>query len=153
MYSTIDHGEYSIKGVQTFKGREGMGGFNLTLYRNGKRVSEVINSDNGGCHSYYWFANKHAEEAALREQAQIAFPQETFEVEDRFIWQLLEDWENNKRFKRICKKEILVRLDGDEKGTYRKVNMSYSANNIAGLRKTFEEKGMPIVEVLNEVVS
>ncbi len=29
---------YTIKGLKTFKGMEGMGGFNLTLLRDGKPV-------------------------------------------------------------------------------------------------------------------
>lgn len=40
-------GEYEVKGIKTFTGMEG-GGYNATLYRNGKKVAAVIDDASGG---------------------------------------------------------------------------------------------------------
>lgn len=40
--------EYALKNVKTFKGMEGAGGFNANLYKDNKKVAEVIDDDSGG---------------------------------------------------------------------------------------------------------
>jgi hypothetical protein len=42
-----DFGDYSVKNVKNFMGREGYG-FNCTLYRNGKKVGTCIDDASGG---------------------------------------------------------------------------------------------------------
>jgi len=44
---------YTIKKLKTFKGMEGMGGFNLDLCRKGKKIAECINDDTGGDTMFY----------------------------------------------------------------------------------------------------
>lgn len=40
--------EYALKNVKTFKGMEGCGGFNASLYKDGKKVADVVDDDSGG---------------------------------------------------------------------------------------------------------
>jgi hypothetical protein len=42
-----------VKGIKTFKGREGVG-LNATLYFDGKKVCEVMDSADGGEMDYHW---------------------------------------------------------------------------------------------------
>jgi len=51
---------YTIKKLKTFKGMEGMGGFNLDLCRKGKKIAECINDDTGGDTMFY-FINRDEE--------------------------------------------------------------------------------------------
>lgn len=53
---------YALRGIKTFKGMEGIG-LNATLYRDGKRVCEIIDEANGGEWHWNWFDFSRGESA------------------------------------------------------------------------------------------
>jgi len=69
---------YTVKNLQSFRTPDG-GGFNATLYRDGKRIAHVHDAGRGGCYSidFVQGVDRHAE-AALLKTAADALPQESF---------------------------------------------------------------------------
>ena len=121
-FKTTDYGPYSIKNVKTFNGMEGMGGFNLQLYKNSIRLGEVINDDCGGCHIFHIPVN---ELKALTEHAKTVTGKD-FEPEDSFVSKMVDDFLNIKRFKKIAKKQTLFRKKDTEKGSWLTLNKPYN---------------------------
>jgi len=149
-YNDIDFGEYSIKNIKTFKGMEGMGGFNLTLYRGKTKVAIIINDDCGGCNMYH-FCNGNGdynrEEREIFDAHVAKVIEDDFEPDDQFIDHLFNKTTNDRRFKRLCKKQTLFRIKGDAEGEYRVYNHIYDAGMKAHMEKQYGDK---IIEVLND---
>lgn len=51
---TKSEDKLEVKGIKTFRGRDGIG-LNATLYWNGKKVAEAVDEGNGGEIFYHWF--------------------------------------------------------------------------------------------------
>ncbi len=51
--SATGKGGYEVRGIKTFNGMEGAG-YNATLYRDGKKVAEVIDDASGGPLMFHW---------------------------------------------------------------------------------------------------
>lgn len=119
---------YTIKGVKSFMGREGYG-FNCDLYRNGKKIAFVRDMADGGETRFEWVnpqnrlsvaskvvgatltENLHVEEILLRDHISTI---EEFKDGgkcdmDCFVAGLVDDYENAKKEKAKCKKNILFR--------------------------------------------
>lgn len=141
----MNFGVYSIRNVRTFKGMEGMGGFNLTLCKNGKAIGEVINDDSGGCNMYRL---DRTEQAELDAFAKAQLPKEKFEVTDMFISAMLDAYEVAKQIKRWCKTKTVFRLKGEKEGTFHTMMAPYSDPRIRPhLDKTYAGT---IAELYNE---
>ena len=138
---------YTIKNLKTFKGMEGMGGFNLSLYRDGKKIGMVINDDCGGCHMYQ--IPDEYEMVALTAHAQDA-TKAKFEPTDTFINSLVDAFEEKKWLKRQCKNKTLFSLKGDPKNSYMTVKAPYSERI-----KTFiiEKYGDKVQTIVNETIN
>ena len=139
---------YSIKGVKQFMGMEGMG-FNCTLYRDGKKVAFVIDSAQGGEYEYR-FVNKE-EDTKLREYA-ATLPK--YEIDglgmcqpnsDSVIANLIDDWDENRTLKRLCKNKTVVKLKGED--SYRVAKVLYSQKTRNFLVTKYGDK---IEEILND---
>jgi len=139
-FTTIDTGPYSIKNLKTFKGMEGMGGFNLTLYKNGKRIGEVLNDDCGACHMYQL---PNSEFKVLLDHAKKVLGDE-FEVEDYFIDEMINSLVNLKRFKSLSKHKTLFRLKGMDDGEWKSFNRKYDPQ----IRNAIVQKYGDEVEVI-----
>ena len=119
-----DFNRYTVRNVKTFLGTEGYG-FNATLCRDGKPVAFVIDDANGGCFHFQW--TSPIEEAALEAVCKQTPPTD-FEglsivhKADRFLSQLVDNYENDKRLKRIAKKKTLFRVKGDSPDEWRTLN-------------------------------
>jgi len=146
MITSINHGSYTLKNIRTFKGMEGMGGFNATLYRDGIKIGEVINDDSGGPNCYHIPAN---ELKTLTEYAASVYRDIEFEVEDMFVNTLIDDYLEHKRLSKYCKKETVYRLKGDEKGSYRRINHIFDNEVKAYITKKY---GDEIEMIVNEVI-
>jgi hypothetical protein len=106
---------YSVRNVKTFTGMEGPG-FSATLCRDGKPVASVLDEAVGACFLFHWKSD--ADESALRTLcAQV--PHELFEGMsiaydmDRLVLRLVNEYEIEKRLKRIAKTKTLFRIKGD----------------------------------------
>jgi len=159
MYATFDHKGYDLKNIKTFDTDDGYA-FSATLYLNGKRIGNVQNSGTGGPNSYHFFSKSKDPKAfreaynkgmsALKKAAQETEQSDWVEVEDIFIEKLLNDIENGRRFKRLCKTKTLLRFKGDDEGSYRSVKVAFSPEVKAKLEAVYKEKGWEVVEWLNE---
>lgn len=110
---------WTIKKFKSFTGREGVG-FNATFLRNGKAVAEVRDMANGGCYDWDWLG-KTREERDHEEKLFETFAKRTetefdFEQMDSAICKLVTAHEQEKQYKRWCKKKVVVQI-GTEIGT------------------------------------
>jgi hypothetical protein len=143
---------YNVKGIKSFIGMEGPG-FNATLYRDKKKVAFVIDSAQGGDYDYQWYDK--SEEKILRDYC-ASLPKYTmYDTEmsvspDSLLAELVDAYENGKRFTRLCKTSTLFRLKGDNEGEYRSYKHPYSDVMEKMLR---EKYGDTIIEILNEKYS
>ena len=94
---------YTVSKVKFFRARNGQG-FNATLLCNGKPVAEVDDEGCGGCLRWYWQAR--ADEAAYKAHV-AANSTATFEAEDAFLHQLVEDFQLAKDIARSTKKGLV----------------------------------------------
>jgi len=157
--------EYTVKNVKTFRGMEGIG-FNASLYRDGKRVATVDDSAHGGCYDWHWLDFKMPrvkitvknykgklrvrsvtpEEKIFVEHVHTV-SDETFEPEDGFVSELVNDYEIAKEYRTKCRTKTLIVLKGYKKGEYSACNAKYTPAFAAKIRETH---GEDLVEIINE---
>jgi hypothetical protein len=124
-----DHPElfaaYSVRNVKTFTGMEGPG-FSATLWRDGRPIASVLDEAVGASFLFHWKFD--ADEVALRALcAQV--PPALFEGLtiayniDQLVSRLVDDYENDKRLKRIARKKTLFRIKGDSPDEWRTLNI------------------------------
>lgn len=144
---------YSVKNVKTFRGMEGYG-FECSLYHDNKRIATVVDTANGGCYDFYW-KDKAAE--AKFDDYLASLPEETFNLGggktittkpsgETVVGKLVDSYENDKKFRRLCKKKTLFSLRTDEKDTYRTLNTPY---NSVAIEYLTEKYGENLAEIIN----
>lgn len=157
---------YSVKKVKSFQGMDGFG-YNAELCRDGKPVAFVIDGGNGGSIEIQWKdtqANRvkiniitsdgkpytysgTPEEAILAEHLKT-LPTEILDgieisvCKDIFIGELVDEFENDKRYRRLCKKSTLYRKGGNVYS----IKTPYNSQVANMLR----EKHPDLTEILNE---
>jgi hypothetical protein len=141
---------YEVRNVKTFMGMDSHG-YNATLYRDGVKVAFVIEDGNGGESEIQWFDHQAPkvevqwtdytgkplsirctpEEAKLYEF--IRGKTWDSEVSGKFqmnigmfVSELVDEFENAKRFKRICKDKTLFRIKGDKADVWRTIKAAFS---------------------------
>jgi len=167
-------GGYSVRKVKSFRGNEGLG-FNAELCRDGKPVAYVMDDAGGGMYRWEWYdreaprtkvsvgglcGGEHERNATPEEARLLAhvrtLPKEesewdkgmSYPVNDEiFVGGLVDDYENDRRLRRVCKTKVLFRLEGDKEGEYRTVKAAYDERTKAWMKATY---GDAVVEVLNE---
>ena len=145
MYSTCDHGGYSIKNLKMFQTDDGYA-FSLSLFLNGKKIGTVQNSGNGGPNNYK--LDKDSYPALVKHAKTVCG--ESVEVEDLFIENLINDKDNETRLKRLCKTKVLVRFKGDKEGHYRTMKAVYSPDVRANIIAAAKKKCTEVIEILND---
>ena len=112
---------YTIKKLKTFKGMEGMGGFNLDLCRKGKKIAECINDDTGGDTMFY-FINRDEEKIFdnyVKSLPPYEYDGETYSTDwNIYVENLVNAALEERLFKRLCKKYVCYELHGDKPGRY-----------------------------------
>lgn len=103
--------KYEIKNLKTFNGHDG-GGFECSLYRDGKRVATVFNSGCGGCNEYSFPSQNNMAITVMKELMQLAVELDPscdgyVEAHDLYIAHLVDCKENN----RLAKNAVLFRKD------------------------------------------
>jgi len=142
---------YEVKNVKSFRGHEGHG-YNASLYRDGNKVALIIDDANGGEVQAEWVDSMAPRQSVQsinykgESYVQRCTPEEAILVEfmkgkkvdlgqglgevdldiGMFVGQLLDAYENDKRFKKICKTKTLFQVKGDKKDEYRTVPQPYS---------------------------
>ncbi len=166
---------YTVKNVKKFRGMEGTG-FNLNLLRDGKKVAFVMDEGCGGVSRFEWvdydkpkvdvqWTNYQKQPCTIRCTPEEATLYEflrgkTFKVgtvtlvvdPDIFVGDLLENYENDKRFARLCKTKTLFRLKGDKEGEWRALTVHGVSFNKTVKDKIISKFGDQVEEILNETL-
>ena len=148
--------KYEVKGVTTFRGREGYG-FNANLYRNGTKVALVMDQCNGGEFIFEWVDGSSKKEAAFLDE-HISGKTYVFEGEkseynpDIFVSELVEEYEKQKeerRIKRLLKTKTVYIIRNAETGE--EVSWSLKAPFCEKVKLHLEKKyGDSLVRIVNE---
>jgi hypothetical protein len=146
---------YNIKGLKTFKGMEGMGGFNLTLYRGKTKVAFIYNEDHGGPNGYDMVNKEEWEHLkALCDKMPVdihTFADEDITITcdpDIFVGYIINIEEDRQYWKRQCAKGIVAILHEDKEGTFRSFKQyPYTPANVAIVRKHFGDR---LKEIVND---
>ncbi len=158
-----DH-KYEVRGIRTFQGREGCGGFNATLYREGKKVAFIINEDDGGMFDWDWggYKSEADRKAARAEEEKLmalckTIPDAPSMIEgadftiscdlDIFISVLVGQVEEERWWKRKCKTKTCVILKSHQDGQFIQYSVPYDER----IKKHVQEKyGDDLKEIVNE---
>lgn len=100
--------------------------FSATVTLDGKNIGTVRNDGHGGSHVYLWDDRQAG--IALEEWAATQELEFKFEKLDQIVDRLLQAHEQGrvkKRLAKLCQKEVLFRLKGDQAGRWRSLAMSY----------------------------
>lgn len=99
--------------------------FSATIYVDDKKVGEVKNDGQGGCHSYHW--NDIIAERQLEAWAKTQPHEFDFDYVDQLIDNILEKQETLRWLNRNTKNKTLFRLPGDKNGDWRIVKAPFNA--------------------------
>lgn len=168
-----DFGNYSVKNVKSFMGREGMG-FNCNLYRNGKKVGFCMDdASGGGMHPIDWVGTPSThgdsegwdkwrsfrdEEQRLLSEHIKSLPKVNshgmeLEIDEGwFVNELVSEWEQQRDIRKIkkqCQGKTLFRHSGCSFGGY--VIMSSIFND--QVRESLKKKYGEDVEIFNDVMA
>ena len=144
----MDFGGYSVKVLRTFTGREGVG-CNATLYKDGKKVGTIDDmADGGGVYADFdgdaprdafdaHLKSLPAEKRSWSEDVNVSL------TEDMFLNALIEEAlkarEAKKMLKMLAKKTVFV-LKGDDKGSYRVMNVPFDERVKAAVVKAHGDR-------------
>jgi len=167
-----DFGDYSIKNLKTFQGREGYG-YNCNLYRQNKKIAFCYDDASGGMVHIDWanFPKNRTdetmtewkawcdeEERLLNEHLSTLPPIDTpypsmptMEVnEEIFLDELINRWEEAKterKLRKQCQTKTLIRLQGDNEYQYRIINAPLDDR----LRNILQSRhGDELIEIIND---
>lgn len=141
-----------IKNYRACRGHEG-DAFSFVLCLDGKRAAEVTNEGNGGSNHYHWFLpalkrpfldeRRELGRAILASWAQPRDPSDpppvrtddeifdyyckSGEIMDVVLGQFVDRMREDKALRRMCKRKILFRLDGDKQDAWRTVEAEWSS--------------------------
>lgn len=114
---------YTVKNVKTFRGMEGQG-FECSLYKDGKKIGTVTDDAQGGP---YRFFLKKGEEEILQAHAKTLpklpwgftphpplDPDGMTQDADIVVNNLVEDFLEEKRLRKMCKSKIIFTLHSDK---------------------------------------
>jgi hypothetical protein len=136
-----------VKNVKTWTGVEGIG-FQASLYADGKRIAVVTDDAWGGEYRYDVLNQDKLDEA--REYAKSLPPVPVFNSTvdsclDIVVDELVNEYEENKQWKRLCKNKIVLITSDCGKGEYRTVNVSPTPAYIKAVKEKY-----PDAEIVNE---
>ena len=157
---------YTVKSVKNFQGREGYG-FECSLYKDGKKIGTVTDTANGGMIDFYLDTG---EEKILVEYCKT-LPKKQWNEEkssitkkewnklwaggmavdtDCFITDLVNEYEQQKQYRKWCKKntQIAYRTDECKKGSVWVIPIPYNEITKAQLEKKYKNKGLVIINEL-----
>jgi len=95
--------------------------FNADIYVDGKKIGDVRNDGNGGCHMYYW--SDRAAGEALEAWAKEQKTEFDFEKLDQILDKIFIGIEEEKQLRRWCKTAAYFQLKGDNVDQWRSVTI------------------------------
>ena len=150
---------YTIKGLKSFIGNEGYG-YNVSLYRDGKKVAFVIDDASGGEVDFQWLdwkGGRSLEEMTLLKflEGKMSPPCWEGDTESQmdtsaFVAGLIDDYEHRQKLIRRCKTKTVFRLVGDEEGSYREAPVKFTPKVKENLLATLAKQGKELAEIYNE---
>lgn len=136
-----------VKNVKTWTGVEGIG-FQASLYADGKRIAVVTDDAWGGEYRYDVLnQDKFAEvESYIKTLPNTEYHGISLEPSlDGVMDDLVNEYEENKQFKKLCKKKIVLITPDCNKGEYRLVNVPPTPALINQVKEKY-----PNAEIVNE---
>lgn len=142
--------KYSVKNVKLFRGMEGYG-MNSTLYENGKKLCNVDDDGNGGCLNWGSWSIEQRLNEELKKVGKFKYDATdtmTFNFDaETFVNMLVDEYTEEKEYKRKCKTKTLFITTECQKGQYVIMNNAYTPQ----LKLHLENKyGNKLVEIINE---
>lgn len=116
--------------------------YSATVYVNGSRAFTVENSGHGGCD------NHHVLDQNLYQKF-LSHVKKSGESVDTFMAMELDKWELNKKLKKRCKKQTVVKMVGQNEDQWTVFKVPFSQSVKSALLKKF---GSKIVRFVNEEV-
>ena len=105
---------YTVKNVKSFRGMEGYG-FECSLYKDGKRIGTVTDTADGGMLNFYF--NDRSEEKILDDFCKTLpkwgseYGNTEYDTDaDIFVNNLVNKFEEDKRWKKKCKTKTIVKV-------------------------------------------
>ena len=148
MKSEKDFGGYWIKGLKNFKGHEGEPLFQCTITKNGKKVG-FFSEDSWGGNAQLDMISK-VEEKALTEYAKSVDAEPWEESYHSFIAKIADELDQQKWYKRNCKKKTLFRIKGMKEGEWKTVNHPFEPRVKDFIVKKYGKK---VDFILNEAMA
>ena len=167
--------KYEVRGVKMHKGHEGEPLAECGLYRDGVKVAIYSDGDWGGEAQFWWMDEKAPkvevkgiqyggealsymgtpEEALLAAHCAVIPPEPcdfgdhkpVYTTPDIFVSDLVAEYDNAKRFAKICQTKTMFRVKGQPKGEYKVLNAPYTPAVKAELETKY---GTDLVEILNK---
>jgi hypothetical protein len=169
--------KYEVKNVKYHRGHEGEPLAECALYRDGVKVAVYSDGDWGG-EANFWWVDKDAprvevkgvnfsgkplsyqgtpEEALLMAHCAAIPPtdskyikgEKNYTTPDIFVSDLAADYDNNKRFAKICKTQTMFRVIGQPKGEYKVLKAPFSQQAKEWIANKY---GSQVEEIYNEKI-
>jgi hypothetical protein len=147
---------YTVKNVKTFEGMEG-GGFEVTLYKDGKRIGKACDDATGGEINLFLDDGEedllHAHCAALPKipwdypELDAKEPEGMQPDVGTFIEDLVVKYTTQQWLKRNCKTKTMFRIKGDKKDAWRTIKGKFTPQIKAWIVKKY---GDTIERIANE---
>ena len=160
--SVKNFGDYSVKAIKSFQGREGYG-FNANLYRGKKKVAFAMDSANGGEIDIDWVGDRKAIESEMKLlQAHLAtlppVKSEYASVGELtidaswFVTDCVTKWERDRDMRKMvkqCKTKTLYRTLDHKFGQYAIMASPCHDGTRLMLKRAYGED----VEIFNDVIA
>ena len=149
--------EITLKNVKTYAGlSEETIAFNASVYIDGKKVGDAKNNGQGGSNDVNVFTKDGRWDRALMNKMEAEAKKHTWTYEgethshslDSYIGELVDDFEEQKILKRMCRTQTLYRDPNEtyDEGNWHSMKRKYDGEVKAYLLKTYGDK----VEIANE---
>jgi len=127
--------------------------FTATVHVNGKRTAIAKNHGHGGSNVYDILDRDRWDALEAHVETLPPLPNEFLPnglpmSVDLFVEELLLQWEQDVQLKRWCRKDLVYRLKGDEKGRWRL--MPHRNDVVAAIEYIKNERGEKLEEIANE---
>ncbi len=142
---------YEIKNLKVFPSKEygPKGGCSCTLYCDGKKVGTVLNAGDGGDIDF----NYNSIEEGKKFKASFAgkkipneFGMDMDWTEESEIFKLIGEFEENKQYKKVCKKGTVYKLADESKDSYYVLDIPFNEAVAKALKEQFGDK---LAEIVN----
>ena len=152
----MNKGAWTLRQVRTFRGMEGPG-FNANLYRGDTKVAVVDDHGSGGPVDARFLDRNGSRNTPSAEEDILTAHVKTLPQEecygtmldvsvDWFLGELFGDWQDEKRYRRLCKTKIVFTLKS-KPGVFLSLNTPYRVPTKATLELKY---GDDLGEIVNE---